>query len=425
MSSRRGTFVFVQLPGETEPVVAGRYEVETTRAGGVGHFVYGMSYLARHNAVALDPIHLPLSDEEFTTTRIAGMFGAFRDSAPDVWGRLVLERRQARRDWTELDYLLAAPDQRVGALSYGPTNVAPAPPGGRAHTLSELGRVEEAAGVVEAEASGQAPPLTHDLADLLEPSSGLGGARPKTTVVDDAGSLWVAKFPSRGDRRVNAVTEAAYLSMAGACGIRVPAHRVIVVGERPTLLVRRFDRQPGPGGPTRSLFLSAHTLLGLDESVVDRARWSYLELAHVLRRISDEAEADARELFARMAFNALVTNLDDHPRNHAVIGTLERGWRLSPAYDLVASNASSVEERSLAMTCGVIPGRERWANRANLVSGAAHFGLSEEAAQETITRIRDTVTRTWRSYVEAHGGTEQDCRNLEFAIAYPGFEQEP
>ncbi|NJD20506.1 MAG: type II toxin-antitoxin system HipA family toxin, partial [Gemmatimonadetes bacterium] len=103
MTSRPGTFVFVRLPGATRPVVAARYEVERTPAGPLGRLVYGRSYLSRPDALALDPIHLPLSDEEFTTTLNAGMFGALRDTAPDAWGRLVLEHSQRDRAWTELD----------------------------------------------------------------------------------------------------------------------------------------------------------------------------------------------------------------------------------------------------------------------------------------------------------------------------------
>lgn len=329
MTSRAGTFVFVQLPGRVSPVVAARYELEWTAAGPLGRLAYGRSYLERPEALALDPVHLPLSEEEFTTTKIGGMFGALRDSAPDGWGRMVLERASPRRNWTELDYLLEASDARVGALRYGPEPSAPAP-SGRVHTVEDLERLGAAAQALQDEAAGQAPTLQDDIAELLNPSSGLGGARPKTSVVDERGQLWVAKLPARGDRRINAVIEGAYLGLAVLCGIRVPFSRILNVAGQPTLLVQRFDQAPAPGGETRRLYLSAHTLLGLDESVLDRRKWSYLEFAHLLRRISDEPEADVIELFRRMVFNALVTNLDDHPRNHALIGTAGGGWRLSP-----------------------------------------------------------------------------------------------
>jgi serine/threonine-protein kinase HipA len=126
-----------------------------------------------------------------------------------------------------------------------------------------------------------------------------------------------------------------------------------------------------------------------------------------------------------MVFNALVTNLDDHPRNHAVIGTATGGWRLSPAFDLVASNAASAERRELAMICGALPGRERWGSRANLVSGCRHFGLTSETAASIIDEIKAVVTASWRAEVRAQGGTDQDCENVAYAIVYEGFELEP
>jgi serine/threonine-protein kinase HipA len=424
VTSRAGTFVFVQLPGSVSPVVAARYELESTAAGPLGRLAYGRSYLERPEALALDPVHLPLSEEEFTTTKIGGMFGALRDTAPDGWGRMVLERAGPRRSWTELDYLLEASDARVGALRYGPEPGAPTPHG-RIHAMEDLERLGAAAEALQDEAAGQAPPLQDDIADLLDPSSGLGGARPKTSVVDERGQLWVAKLPARGDRRINAVIEGAYLGLAALCGIRVPFSRVLNVAGRPTLLVERFDQAPASGGETRRLYLSAHTLLGLDESVLDRRKWSYLELAHVLRRISDEPEVDVIELFRRMVFNALVTNLDDHPRNHAVIGTAGGGWRLSPAFDLVASNAASTTNRELAMACGVLPGRERWAGRANLVSGCRHFGLTPDAAASIIDEIKAVVAASWHAQVRAAGGTDQDCENVAYAVAYEGFELDP
>jgi serine/threonine-protein kinase HipA len=405
------------------PVVAARYALEPTAAGPLGRLVYGRSYLERPESLPLDPVHLPLSEEEFTTTKIGGMFGALRDTAPDAWGRMVLERGRPGRNWTELDYLLEASDQRVGALRYGSRPDAPAP-GDRVYAVEDLERLGEAAELLQADAAGASGALA-DVADLLDPSSGLGGARPKASVVDERGQLWVAKLPARGDRRVNAVTEGAYLGLAARCGIRVPPSRVLNVAGRRTILVERFDQAPARGGETRRFYLSAHTLLGLDESVLDRRKWSYLEFAHLLRRISDEPEADVIELFRRMVFNALVTNLDDHPRNHAVIGTATGGWQLSPAFDLVASNAASADNRELAMICGALPGRERWGSRANLVSGCRHFGLTSETAASVIDEIKVVVTASWRAEVRAQGGTDQDCENVAYAIAYEGFELEP
>lgn len=422
MTSSRDTYVFVQLPGSFESVVAGHYRVEETHAGPLGRFVYGRSYLDRPDALPLDPVHLPLSDQEFETARMGGMFGALRDTTPDAWGRMILERRDRNRTWTELDYLLGASSVRVGALSYGPTAAAAAASAPTPYQIEDLMRLEAAAAALEGEMEGEVSQLGQDLDAILNPSSGLGGARPKTVVADEYGQLWVAKFPSRGDRRVNAITEAAYLRLAGLCGIRTPETQVIQVNGRPTVLVRRFDKEVEPDGIRRSLYLSAHTILGLDEDVVARRGWSYLDLAHLLRRVSEAPALDVLELYRRMVFNALVTNLDDHPRNHAVIGTASGTWRLSPAFDLVASNDSSMEDRKLAMACGELEGRQRWANRGNLVSGARHFGLLTEEANAIIDEIKDVVLGEWEACIRFYGGTDQDCQNVAYAIAYEGFE---
>ena len=422
MTSKGGTYVFVQLPGTCEVVICGRYELEEVGDAPMGRFVYGRTYLDRSEAVAIDPVNLPLKDTEFTTTKVQGMFGALRDTAPDYWGRMVIERRDRGREYTELDYLLGSSDVRVGALSYGTGQDVPALEYAGAHSLEDLETASNAADALEGEIEGEENPMLADLDRILAPSSAMGGARPKTVVMDGDGQLWVAKFPSRGDRWNNAIMEAAYLSLAGECGIAVPETRIMELGNKKVLLVKRFDREPARDGPIRRLFLSAHSLLGLDESVIDRVRWSYLDLAHLLRRISSTPAADSAELFRRMVFNALVSNTDDHPRNHAMLGLATGGWRLSPAYDLVPSNDRSLDDRSLAMICGITPGRERWANRNNLVSGSQHFDLGADEADATITQMKEIVVTRWEEHVRSHGGTSQDCRNIAHAITYEGFE---
>lgn len=421
-SNPLATFVFVQLPSTAEIVVAGRFELSIGPAGPVGRFRYGQSYLARPDAFALDPIHLPLIAREFQTALNGGLFGVLRDAAPDFWGRTVIERRGIPDN--ELAYLLASSDLRVGALSFGPT---PDPPPLRldeAVPLHRIGQATTHAAAHEAALAGD-DSIRTNVAELLEPSSGLGGARPKTVVVDDDGQFWIAKFPSRHDRWDNAIAEAAYARLAGECGIRVAETRILRVDNRRILLVRRFDQSPQRAGPViRRPFLSAHTLLGLGDDVVDRRMWSYLELAHILRRISTHPQMDARELFQRAVFNALTTNIDDHPRNHAILWE-GGGWCLSPAYDLTPSPAQSLDERRLAMDIGEIPGRNpRWANRANLLSGASHFGLSRDEANDIIAQIKVTVMERWRPIVAELGGSErfQDQIAHAFPEAYPGFE---
>lgn len=420
-SSPTSTFVFVQLPSTEEVVVAGRFVLQSVASGNVGRFRYGRSYLARENAIPLDPIHLPLVGKEFRTALNGGLFGALRDAAPDFWGRTVIER--GGQPANELEYLLATSDVRIGALSFAPTPEPPDLDYGGAVPLEKLERAASSAAAHEAAIAGQKPDEELDPA-YLDPSSGVGGARPKTVATAEDGQLWIAKFPSRSDRWDNALAETTCLRLAAECGIRAPETRIIEIGEKKILLVRRFDQAPGANGPRRRAVLSAHTLLGLTESTVDRSGWSYTDLAHSLRRISTSPGGDARELFLRVVFNALISNLDDHPRNHAVVWD-EGGWRLSPVYDLTPSAAQSQDERLLAMTVGQPGGnRPRWANRSNLVSGAEHFGLSKDEADEIISSMKARVIDRWRPLVVELGGGEVFAEKISHAFPdrYPGFE---
>jgi len=420
-SSPDGTFVFVQLPSNEEVVVAGRFVLKSGSIGDVGRFRYGKSYLARENAIPLDPVHLPLVGKEFRTTLNGGLFGALRDVAPDFWGRTVIER--SGQPANELEYLLATSDVRIGALSFGPTPDPPHLDYRGAVPLERLKRAASSAAAHEAAIAGMESDEELDPA-FLDPSSGVGGARPKTVVIDEVGQLWIAKFPSRADRWDNALAEGTCLRLAAECGIRTPETRVIESGEKRILLVRRFDQSPGTSGPRRRGVLSAHTLLGLSDNVVDRSGWSYIDLAHLLRRTSSSPRADARELFLRAVFNALVSNLDDHPRNHAIVRDTG-GWRLSPAYDVTPSATQSQDERLLAMSIGE-PGtdRPRWANRANLVSGAPHFGVAKDEADELISAMKARVMERWRPLVAELGGNDIFAVQIAHAFPnrYPGFE---
>ncbi|MCA9298523.1 MAG: HipA N-terminal domain-containing protein, partial [Phycisphaerales bacterium] len=193
-------------------VVAGRYEL---RPDGIGSFVYARSYLERDAAFSLDPRHLPLSAREFRTTRNHGMFGALRDVAPDAWGRLIMQRRGTPE--TELDFLLATSDARVGALSFAPTPDVPPLDLSDVLTLDAIAPTLRASDHLQARIAGEPVVPAFD-PDLLEPGSSLGGARPKANVMDERGQLWIAKFPARNDAWDNAVVELGCLRLAGECG---------------------------------------------------------------------------------------------------------------------------------------------------------------------------------------------------------------
>ncbi len=409
-------FVYVQMPGSLEVVTAGRFRHEVLPDGSaVGLFIHGNRYLARPDAVPLDPFNLPLEPTEFRTTQLNGMFGALRDLAPDFWGRRVIDRRYPDRDLTEFDYLVHGGPGRIGALSFGPDVEPPAPDSWRAlpgfHDLAEL---RKAAELIEAD-----EPVPEDLQEMLEPGSSVGGARPKTVIRED-GVTWLAKFPQRRDPWCNAAVEGGMLRLAARCGIRVPETRVEPVGQEKVLLVKRFDREPFEGGVIRHRMVSALTVLDLDDSVTERPGWSYLAFADEIQRWSEDPASDKRELFRRMVFNALISNTDDHPRNHAMLAPGE-GWRLSPAYDLTPSRSRSVEHRDLAMVAGKLG---RVASRENLLSEAPRFGFEVDGASDEIDEMKAVIQEHWCAEILAAEGTEEDCEAARGAFLYPGFEIE-
>jgi serine/threonine-protein kinase HipA len=346
------------------------------------------------------------------------VFGALRDASPDAWGRRVIERITGRQ-LDEVDFLLESPQDRAGALSFGRGPVPPAPIRDY-NRVVQLQELRNAAALLEDDHPGE--PVPAQILDLLDPGSSLGGARPKNVVADDDG-LWIAKFPQRGDRWNNAPVEAAMLSLASRCGIRVPEARVERVRDDSVLLVKRFDREPFGGDGVERSYLrhrmaSALTVLGAEDTTVDRRNWSYVLLADELQRWSARPRDDRAELFRRMVFNALICNVDDHPRNHALIAP-GRDWRLAPAYDLTPNSRQGTEERRLAMECGRLG---RLASRENLVSQSLRFGVNPGEANGIIDEMKEIVGRFWRAEVLRQSGSQRDCDLIAPAFVYPGFE---
>lgn len=415
-------FVYIMLPGETTFVTAGRFVLTEDRHGApLGRFVYGRTYLARPNAVALDPIELPLAERTYTTHRLKGVFGALRDASPDYWGRRVIEKHAGLTQLGEIDYLLHSPDDRAGALSFGRAATPPAPVRTYNQTV-DLARLQALADqLISAETSTEA--TSSELAqvqDLLLLGTSMGGARPKVVVEDD-GQLWVAKFNRTDDPWNHARVEHAMLVLARECGLTTAESRITEVAGRDVLMVKRFDREPHAEGYSRVRMLSALTLLRTGDSHQDRERWSYVIFAEELRRVSSASRADARELFKRMVFNALISNTDDHPRNHAVIA-LGSEWRLSPAYDLVPFPAVSLERRDLALTVGDFG---RYANVNNLLSQCARFLLTRDEAAQIIKEMEKHVRTRWHAVARGIGVTERDCATISRAFAYEGLRLEP
>ena len=417
MTSKRAArcFVYIWLPGATTAVTAGRFELTKDRAGvAVGRFVYGKSYLARPEAVPFDPVELVLADRVYETTLNKGVFGALRDSSPDYWGRLVIDRHLGTAGSDEITYLLQSPDDRAGALGFGLGQAPPAPKRQFNRTL-DLGKLQEAADLVLADRAPEGPDA-EQLDKLMLLGTSMGGMRPKA-VVEDRGALWLAKFNKPTDRWNNARVERAMLVLARAAGIATAESKLATIGDRDVLMVKRFDREKVRGGYARARMTSAVTVLRTDDEVSSRGRWSYILLAEELRRITAEPKRAAHELFRRIAFNALVSNIDDHPRNHAIIAR-DKAWGLSPAYDLTPAVPVSISRRDLAMQCG---NQGRWANAGNLLSECARFLLTREAATAIIDQVEAVVVAGWYRTLKEHGVTEREAEMLKGAFAYPGF----
>lgn len=415
MTSERACYVFVVLPGETEFTVAGRFRVSTTRAGSpLGEFVYGRSYLGRAAAVELDPVELRLAERVYRTGRMEGFFGVIRDAMPDYWGRLLIERRSGSTMLEEFDYLMLGPDDRAGALGFG-SQLEPPRPRRQFSAVVDLSRLQAAADAVLADRFEVTGAVADRARELLAGTS-MGGARPKA-LVEDGGALWIAKFRQESDRWNLPRVEHGLLRLARRCGLGAAGSRVERIGDRDALLVRRFDREWTGDGYLRHRMASALTLLRADDSPTDRRRWSYLTLADEVRRASASPREDLRELFGRMCFNAAVSNLDDHPRNHSLLGQ-GRSWRLSPAYDLEPMPVVAVERRDLAMVCGP---RGRHANRANLLAAAGRFLLGRDEARAIFNGVTETIRGSWRETMRRAGVSERDCDRIHDAFLYEGL----
>ncbi|SPH17920.1 hypothetical protein DEA8626_01448 [Defluviimonas aquaemixtae] len=422
MTSKSGAtecFVYITLSGTNSFVTAGRFVLEPDWTGvPVGRFVYGKSYLDNPDAVPIDPIELKLAGITYQTTALKGVFGALRDAGPDYWGRRVIEKHAGLPQLGEIDYLLYAPDDRAGALGFGLGPKPPAPQRKFNKTL-DLEKLIRLADAIIADEEVPDGPEAGQVEDLMLIGTSMGGARPKAVVEDEDG-LWIAKFNRPDDKWNYARVEHAMLELARASNVQTAQSRIVTVAGRDVLLVKRFDREQSDKGYLRARMMSGLTILRTEDTHQHRERWSYVLLAEELRRISSQPKDDAAELFRRMVFNSLISNTDDHPRNHAVIAR-DKDWKLSPAYDLTPSMPISLERRDLAMTCGDFG---RYANAENMLSQCARFHLKPEEAAAIIDAMEERVKETWYETARREGVPEIDCETISTAFAYPGFRLE-
>jgi serine/threonine-protein kinase HipA len=402
-------YVYAQLPGTFEWVPCASLKVREVGAGAFqGTFTYGRRYLERPNVIALDPYHLPLSAKPLYFTKLKGIPGALRDASPDAWGRRVIQARLARpeADITEMEYLLNGPDDGAGNLRFG-LSVTPPAPARPFNSTRQLQALTEAA--EQLEETGKLP---HEILERLEPGTSMGGARPKVTV-EDKHRIYLAKLPEKRNQHNMQRIEYATLELARAAGLHVCGTRLETVGNAEALMLLRFEREWTSDAQSyaRHGLVSGLTVLDAEDGYTGRERWSYRLLADELRRWSVKPDDDRRELFLRMVFNAMVTNNDDHPRNHALLHT-SSGWQLSPAYDIVPAPLVSQERRDLALEAGRFG---RVASLYNLLSDCGAFGLSTPEAQALIENMLGVV-KGWRGFFAKHNVEARSIEMLEPAI---------
>jgi serine/threonine-protein kinase HipA len=410
----RTVFVYLDLRG-TQHLV-GRLWGRTRKSRESATFEYDKAWLAHADRFALEPA-LTLGPGPFHTPSDKPLFGAVGDSAPDRWGRVLMRRAERRRAeragetprmlW-EIDYLLMVDDEaRQGALRFAEREAGPflaehtataIPP------LIELPRLLSAAEHVASDSESD-----EDLRLLLAPGSSLGGARPKASVRDRDGHLAVAKFPDQGDETKVVRWEAVALALAAKAGIPVAAWRIEDVVGKPVLLLRRFDR----AGGWRVPFLSAMSMLGAN----DNETRSYLEFVDALRQYGAAPKEDMRAVWRRIVFSILISNTDDHLRNHGFLYAGPDGWRLAPAYDLNPV-PTDIKPRVLATAIDLEDGT---ASLERALEVAAYFELDAKAARQIASDVGQAVAM-WRGEARRLGLSKTEIDRMASAFEHEDLQ---
>jgi serine/threonine-protein kinase HipA len=406
--------VHIDLDGTTRPV--GLLRRHAARRAETVAFEYDNTWLAEKSRFSIEPA-LTLTRGVFSTPRNQAIFGSIGDSAPDTWGRRLMQRSERRlaekekrpvRTLTESDYLLGVSDEtRLGALRFRCTGdpIFQAPARAGVPALIELGRLLQITERILRDEE-----TDDDLQLIFAPGSSLGGARPKASVVDQHGHLAIAKFPKETDDYNIEIWEEIALRLADRAGIVTPHHELIEVANKPVLLSRRFDRSE----KIRIPFLSAMSMIGC----ADGARGSYPELVDALTRYGANAKADAAALYRRMVFNVLVSNVDDHLRNHGFLWHGRNGWSLSPAYDL---NPTPTDVKARILTTNI--DLEEGTCSIDLVESVADFfGLALPAARDIIREVGAAVAG-WRAVAAAAGARSSEINRMASAFEHDDLER--
>jgi serine/threonine-protein kinase HipA len=374
-------FVWIWLPGKTEPIVAGRI----TKENQLTVFNYGKSYLENPEAIALSPFELPLRSGNVFPEGMNTIHSCLRDAAPDAWGRRVIEYQYSHLNPGELDYMLLSGSDRIGALDFQVSSSEYCARESKRATLEDLLQVTSCV--------AQNQPIPPELEYALLRGTSVGGARPKALIQDDK-KYFIAKFSLNTD--IFNIIKAEYVGMrlAKCVGINVPEVTLRDTLGKDILLIERFDRDRLRSKTVRHLMLSGLSLLKLNELEARYA--SYCDLASCIRQNFKNPTDELRELYKRLIFNVLIGNTDDHARNHSAFWDGET-LCLTPAYDL-CPQARIGQEATQAMA---IEGAEgNFSTLVNIQSISEHFQITKKNASELINYMIDTVENHWAAVCE-------------------------
>lgn len=341
------------------------------------------------------------------------MFGTLGDSAPDTWGRSLMRRRERRaaeqegrkvRTLHETDYLLGVSDEtRLGAIRFSAGGIFQSPQANGIPSTVALGDLLQAAQRIE-----RGEETDEDLMLIFAPGSSLGGARPKASVYDRHGNLSIAKFPKERDEYSMERWEAIVMDMARDAGIEVAEHQLVQAAGHTVFMSRRFDRIHSDGEDDQRIpFMSA---MAVTEHNDGDDTCSYLEILEAINERGSQPQRDRAELFRRIAFTILISNTDDHFRNHGFLWSGKKGWRLSPAYDL---NPTPNSPRILSTR---IDYDDATASIGLLLS-VAEFFVSLKEAERIINECRGIVSQ-WKSYAYKRGAPDSEIKKIQSAFQH-------
>ena len=401
MALNQKTIYVYESFNSDESNLMGRLYVGEGKGSDNFSFEFDAVWLSLHNkGITIDPELQLYSGRQYPVNK--SIFGIFADSSPDRWGRVLMQRRERiyadkegrkPRKLTDGDYLLGVYDEtRMGAIRFkedengsflSDDKETAAPPWATLRTLEEASRNFE-----------REENLLNEkwLNQLLKPGSSLGGARPKATIQDTNGELWIAKFPSKNDEFNTGAWEKVAHDLARLCSLNVPESKLETFSKLgSTFIVKRFDRD----GDKRIHFASAMTMLGKTDGASSSDGSSYLDIAGFIKASCASPKKSLKELWMRIVFSMAISNTDDHLRNHGFILT-KQGWELSPLYDVnptpygdeLALNVNT-DDNSISIDLAI--------------ESAHHFGLSEKEATELANNITTTVRDNWEKLATKYG----------------------